>query len=330
MNVIYNLETNHNPQLNTIFLAGPSHRTFNSSTVRWRFEATRLLEQLLPNQDFNVIVPEPRHNHSTTDFDKIAQIEWERKYLAIANIIVFWIPRSDTLPGFTTNIEFGEHIHNGKTIVGFPDDAIKMDYIRYVCKGNYSSSLADTMQAAADKLSRLPKTFFTSDTHFGSARTLEFSRRPFDTTQEMDTQLISNWNGTVYAQDTVYHLGDFGEPSTLDDLSFNKLHLLLGNHDTTGNMQTYLETNDNREVEIIQNEHEYEDIKLIHEPEVGTNPSSFYLYGHIHQLQMVKRNGFNVGTDCHRFTPIDDSVVKFYRNAIVKHYDKNVFMEQIG
>ncbi|HNA90554.1 MAG TPA: hypothetical protein PK989_14665, partial [Anaerolineales bacterium] len=59
-------------------------------------------------------------------------------------------------------------------------------------------------------------------------------------------------------------------------------------------------------------------------------PGEFFLFGHVHQLQMVKRNGLNVGTDCHFFRPIDLQVVLFYRNAIYLHYDDNVFMERLG
>ena len=44
------------------------------------------------------------------------------------------------------------------------------------------------------------------------------------------------------------------------------------------------------------------------------------------KLSMVKRFGLNVGVDCHNFYPIDEEVVKFYRNAIINHYDEEVFM----
>lgn len=57
--------------------------------------------------------------------------------------------------------------------------------------------------------------FFTSDTHFGSERTLKFSRRPFKTTQEMDETFINNWNDLIKPEDIVYHLGDFGDFSKL-------------------------------------------------------------------------------------------------------------------
>ena len=71
-------------------------------------------------------------------------------------------------------------------------------------------------------------------------------------------------------------------------------------------------------------------VYLVHEPEKAKNPKLFYLYGHIHQLQMVKRNGLNVGTDCHQFRPIDWETIVFYYLAIVNHYDENVFMETLG
>ena len=50
--------------------------------------------------------------------------------------------------------------------------------------------------------------YFTSDTHFGSPRTLELSKRPFNSVREMDRTIISNWNNTVGEEDIVYHLGD--------------------------------------------------------------------------------------------------------------------------
>jgi calcineurin-like phosphoesterase family protein len=70
-------------------------------------------------------------------------------------------------------------------------------------------------------------------------------------------------------------------------------------------------------------------LQLVHEPDEAT-AGEFFLFGHVHQLQMVKRNGLNVGTDCHFFRPIPLEVVLFYQNAIQNHYDDNVFMERLG
>lgn len=172
--------------------------------------------------------------------------------------------------------------------------------------------------------------FFTSDTHFGHQRTLEFSRRPFADVASMDAALIANWNAVVQPGDTVYHLGDFGATECLNYVSRlnGKIILLPGNYDTPEMLQSLKQT-----CEIIQPntviEVDGHRFQLVHEPDEAT-AGEFFLFGHVHQLQMVKRNGLNVGTDCHFFRPISLDVVLFYQNAIQNHYDDNVFMEKLG
>lgn len=51
--------------------------------------------------------------------------------------------------------------------------------------------------------------WFTADTHFAHTKILGFCRRPWNTIEEMDAALITNWNELVGVEDTVYHLGDF-------------------------------------------------------------------------------------------------------------------------
>jgi calcineurin-like phosphoesterase family protein len=51
------------------------------------------------------------------------------------------------------------------------------------------------------------------------------------------------------------------------------------------------------------------------------------LFGHIHGRQLIKPYGLDVGVDGHHFYPIDTETVLFYRNAIVNHYDENVFLQ---
>ena len=173
-------------------------------------------------------------------------------------------------------------------------------------------------------------TLFTADTHFGHQRTLEFSRRPFADVASMDAALIANWNSTVQPGDTVYHLGDFGALECLEYVNQlnGKIILLPGNYETPEMIQILA-----RSCEIIQPntiiEVEGQRLQLVHEPDEALE-GEFYLFGHVHQLQMIKRNGLNVGTDCHFFRPIPLEVVLFYQNAIYNHYDDNVFMERLG
>lgn len=90
--------------------------------------------------------------------------------------------------------------------------------------------------------------FFTSDTHFGHARILELSDRPFETIEEHDWTLVKNWNAVVRPEDEVYHLGDVAlGPKDRWQNIFNSLngiiHLAIGNHDApfAGNKPKYRE-----------------------------------------------------------------------------------------
>lgn len=79
-------------------------------------------------------------------------------------------------------------------------------------------------------------TFFTSDTHFGHARILELSNRPFKDVTHMNEMLVHNWNALVRPDDTVYHLGDVALGSIEDSLKYiQRLNgykiLIVGNHD---------------------------------------------------------------------------------------------------
>ncbi len=182
----------------------------------------------------------------------------------------------------------------------------------------------------------MPKIWFTSDTHFGQERTLELSRRPFRSVEDMNREMCENWNICVSNEDEVYHLGDFGDPAYLRRLNGKRIRILPGNYDTRDILeqlcwdQRVEIIGPNPQVLVFPPDVGLPNMKIIHEPEKADDPESFYLFGHIHKLQMVKKNGLNVGVDCHDFKPIDFEVIKFYYEAITKHYDENVFVPCLG
>ena len=176
----------------------------------------------------------------------------------------------------------------------------------------------------------MDKIWFTSDTHFGEQRTLELSKRPFATVREMDIAIMSNWNNVVAKNDTVYHLGDFGNFDNAQYLNGNII-LISGNYDDKFTDEEILNSGIK---EVIRSDCygviiDWVDIYMSHYPSLAieqlTYTNSFNLFGHIHKLQMVKRNGLNVGIDCHNFYPIDFETVMFYRKAIRNFYDEEVF-----
>ncbi|MGL4452510.1 MAG: metallophosphoesterase family protein [Sarcina sp.] len=180
----------------------------------------------------------------------------------------------------------------------------------------------------------MSKIWFTSDTHFGSERTLELSKRPFQTVEEMDNYIIEQWNSIVRKEDTVYHLGDFGNYDTVKKLN-GSIVLLFGNYERKDEVDIerlielgFLGVYENKSVmiNVPLNERCSERYIMAHEPSnLGVDKTFFCLFGHIHKLQMVRKYGLNVGVDCHNFKPIDIETVRFYKNAIENFYDEEVF-----
>lgn len=81
--------------------------------------------------------------------------------------------------------------------------------------------------------------FYIGDTHFGHANVIKYDERPFKSVEEMDEDIIANWNSRVANGDLVYILGDlswYGEEKTVEIL--NRLNgskiLIRGNHDDIG------------------------------------------------------------------------------------------------
>ena len=213
---------------NAIFLAGPCpRRDYNDD---WRFDAFDILEKL--NFDGTVITPTNDHYvemKGVNDNMLMKQTQWEFEAMHKATAIVFWIPRSEEHPAFTTNLELGQWWGKPGVYVGFPDDSWKNEYIDCrleMMKQKRYKSLEEMLKAVVTDLDSPAQTWFTSDTHFGAKRTLELSKRPFVDTFNMDMALISNWNKLVHKNDTVCFLGDFGEFDTLKVLNFKKMQLV--------------------------------------------------------------------------------------------------------
>lgn len=114
----------------TIFLAGPTPRS--ADVVSWRIEALEIIERYSGFFKGAVFVPESPGWHDQEDPDKKYddQVYWEWSALEAANAILFWVPRNlDTLPGFTTNVEFGMYWNSKKVVLGFPEGAPKTRYL---------------------------------------------------------------------------------------------------------------------------------------------------------------------------------------------------------
>jgi len=111
----------------SIFLAGPTPR---SNDIRsWRPEALELLRSM----GFHGTVLVPERQDRSADFDYSDQVAWEYAGLEGCSVIAFWVPRDlATLPGFTTNVEFGRYVGSGRCLYGRPEGAPHTSYLDWL------------------------------------------------------------------------------------------------------------------------------------------------------------------------------------------------------
>jgi hypothetical protein len=138
-----------------VFLAGPTPRA-GGNVESWRPAAVeQLAARWTGTRPLTVLVPESRGGRRAEHYDD--QVGWETDARAAADAILFWIPRDlRTLPGFTTNVEFGLDVATGRAVLGCPPDCPNPErnrYLIYVARRHgvpVLDTLADTVTAALD------------------------------------------------------------------------------------------------------------------------------------------------------------------------------------
>lgn len=156
--------------------------------------------------------------------------------------------------------------------------------------------------------------FFTSDTHFGHRNIIQYSKRPFKSIEEMDEVLVKNWNSVVGVEDIVYHLGDvyLCNKARGNEIIYalnGRIKLIKGNHDR-------------HSLKDLEKSHRFDSIRDVDEITIeGTkvvlyhyalrvwnksHRGAYHLYGHSHGSLPDDPHAlsFDVGVDCHNFTPI--------------------------
>lgn len=150
--------------------------------------------------------------------------------------------------------------------------------------------------------------YVISDTHFGHGNVIEYSRRPFDTVEEMNRKMVAKWNKKVGDDDTVIHLGDVRHhPGEFATHWFEQLNgqilLVRGNHDSGIGQNATVHT-----VNSCTIQHGRYQFYLEHEP-VGF--SSWQIHGHTHQSDLFmypfinrERKTINVSVELIGYEPL--------------------------
>ncbi|MFC3492533.1 nucleoside 2-deoxyribosyltransferase domain-containing protein [Glycomyces rhizosphaerae] len=129
-----------------VFLAGPLPRS--AEVPAWNREAVALLRERW-RQEGRLVVFTPELREGVLA-DYTGQVEWEHRWLHAADVILFWVPRDlDTMPAFTTNIEWGAWYDSGKVVFGAPVGAPKNEYLLHLAASS-GVPVADTLGGAAD------------------------------------------------------------------------------------------------------------------------------------------------------------------------------------
>lgn len=150
--------------------------------------------------------------------------------------------------------------------------------------------------------------YLISDTHFNHKKIIDFEEggRSFATVEDMNEEIINQWNSIVTNNDTVYHLGDISMNGKYNELAalFERLKgkkiIIQGNHDNTSDLKKLKRDN------YIEDYHEFgirlkrqkQLLYLSHYPtSLGRRPNMWSVHGHIHSQPSNEVNQINVGVD---------------------------------
>ncbi len=158
--------------------------------------------------------------------------------------------------------------------------------------------------------------FAFSDPHFGHANIIKYCNRPFSSVEEMNEQLIANWNGTVGRNDIVYCLGDmfFCEVEKARAI-MHRLNgakrIVLGNHDKIIRREPTLQALFDRILPDLYEE-SINGVRTVmcHYPLLTWNKANHgavMLHGHQHNKVAINdpnRRRYDVGVDANGYMPV--------------------------
>lgn len=155
------------------------------------------------------------------------------------------------------------------------------------------------------------KRFLISDLHLYHTRLLE--PRGFDSIEEMNEFIVSQWNSVVRTKDTVWVLGDvildskniFEDAKILDRLRGDK-KLILGNHDCSANKMLVWDKHFSSVMSYKQFG-KTNKILLSHIPVAEQQFHRFALniHGHLHTQEIDDTRYMNVSCELLNYIPVE-------------------------
>jgi calcineurin-like phosphoesterase family protein len=167
--------------------------------------------------------------------------------------------------------------------------------------------------------------FVIGDLHLGHAGIIDYCRRPFSSSREMDKVLIRNWNYTVRPGDGVFFLGDLRHGRHAPPAEYylerlcGRILFIRGNHDKglPGGVRDFRIT------------HCGITFLLIHDPEdVPAGETSWVLHAHHHNNNIAKypfinteTRTINVSAELVNYAPVGlDEIARFIRESAPREH----------
>lgn len=164
-------------------------------------------------------------------------------------------------------------------------------------------------------------THFYSDPHFGHKGIIDLCGRPYQSVEQMNEALISNYNAVVGTSDTVLWVGDaffmsFNRSKEVMDRLNGVKCLVRGNHDRSAKRmvelgfassceEAYIDIA-GRAVRVCHYPYSYgsrnEDERTLPYP-TKKNKEEILMHGHTHSSKRVIGRMIHVGVDAWDFTP---------------------------
>ena len=156
--------------------------------------------------------------------------------------------------------------------------------------------------------------YLVADTHFGHRQILLYEKRPFESVEEMDRELVKRWNKTVKKGDLVIHLGDFALTGRariyelLEKLN-GKKWLIMGNHDWSHSTSWWRRAGFE---EAFKQPIIYEEFFILSHRPVYLNESMPFanLHGHIHSKKMDYKGYVNMSVENWDYKPVNFEEIK--------------------
>lgn len=168
--------------------------------------------------------------------------------------------------------------------------------------------------------------YFTSDFHISHTNIIKFCSRPYTDVQDMNKQLIDNWNNTVKSEDDIYNLGDFTFGNNVDyylSLLNGNIINIRGNHDRNKFCKSWIQRMDfeyggykfllnHRPVFTQGTNDPYKDSER--HADINLDEYDYILCGHIHEKWKVNQKNINVGVDVWDYKPVSiDTIIELIK-----------------